>query len=124
MNQHVPHPYLAKLDRVLDRMGGLYTAKDILDRVELGSMQMFSENDSIAITQISVYPQRRVLDIIAVVGGIGDLRVLHDRILEFASHVGVGVIQAYGRRGWLADAEKRGWKVKARSFVYRRDMML
>lgn len=122
MNAHVPHPYTDKLNRVLDRMGGLYTARDILDRVEIGSMQMFAKNDSIAVTQISVYPQRRVLDIIAVVGDVADLRALHDEILKFAKDVGVGVIQAYGRKGWLADAEMRGWKVKARSFVYRRDM--
>jgi hypothetical protein len=122
MNAHVEHPYVAKLNRVLARMGGIYTAADILEKVGLGTMQMFAEGDSIAITQISVYPQKRVLDIIAVVGSIKDLRILHDRILTFAAEVGVDVIQAYGRGGWMADALKRGWTVKARSFVYHRGL--
>ena len=30
MTAHVPHPYYAKLKRILDRMGGLYTLNDIL----------------------------------------------------------------------------------------------
>ena len=123
MNAHVdPHPYLKKLDRVLDRMGGLYTAADILERVNLGSMQMFAEGDTIAVTQISIYPRQRVLDVIAIVGNVEDARVLHDRITEFAERVGVSVIQAYGRKGWFGDSKRRGWKVKASSFVYQKDM--
>jgi hypothetical protein len=59
---------------------------------------------------------------LAVVGKLEELRTLHDRILIFASEVGAGVIQAYGRRGWLPDAERRGWKIKAKNYVYQRDM--
>jgi hypothetical protein len=85
-------------------------------------MQSFAENNSWAITQISIYPKARVLEIVAVVGDIDDLRVLHDRVLEFAATMGIGVINAYGRKGWLPDARKRGWRVKARSFIYQRNM--
>jgi hypothetical protein len=49
-------------------------------------------------------------------------RVLHDRILVFAAEVGASVIQAYGRAGWMPDAKRHGWKVKARNFVYQRDI--
>jgi hypothetical protein len=103
-------------------MGGLYLASDILRLVREGRMQMFAEGDSIAVTQICNFPRGKVLEIIAVVGDINDLRTLHDRLLIFAAEIGASVIQAFGRKGFMPDAERRGWRVKARSFVYQRDM--
>lgn len=122
MNILAPHPYVKKLDRVLDRMGGMYRASDMLAEVRAGKMQMFAEGDSIAVTQIAVFPRGKALEILAVVGDIDELRVLHDRLLVFAAEIGASIIQAYGRKGWLQDAERRGWKVKARSFVYQREV--
>jgi hypothetical protein len=119
---HTPHPYLKKLDRVLDRMGGLYNARDILNAVEASKMQMFAEGDSIAITQIGIYPRAKVLEILGVIGNLEDLRTLHDRLLIFAAETGCSAIQAYGRKGFFADAERRGWRIKARAYVYRKDM--
>lgn len=118
----VPHPYERKLQKVLEAMGSLYTIQDILTALHAGKMQMLAENDSIAVTQICCFPRAKVLEILAVVGDLEDLRILHDRVLNFAEKIGAGVIQAYGRRGWFADAKQRGWKVKARSFVYQREM--
>jgi hypothetical protein len=103
-------------------MGGLWLPSDILSAVHEGKMQMFAEGDSIAVTQISLYPRAKVLEIILVTGDIAALRILHDRLLTFAAEIGAGVIQAYGRKGWLEDAQRRGWKVKARAFVYQREL--
>jgi hypothetical protein len=114
--------YHRKLARVLDRMGGLYTLNDILTAIGTGKMQSFAEGNSWAITQISSYPRTKVLEIIAVVGDIDELRILHDRIMVFAAEIGASVIQAYGRKGWITDAKQRGWRVKSRSFVYQKDM--
>jgi hypothetical protein len=122
MNVLAPHPYVRKLDRVLDRMGGLYLTSDILRMVREGRMQMFAEGDSIVVTQIALFPRAKMLEIVAVVGDLNELRILHDRLLTFAAEIGANIIQAYGRKGWLEDAQKRGWKVKARSFVYQREL--
>jgi hypothetical protein len=114
--------YHHKLARVLDRMGGLYGLNDILDRIADGRMQSFVEGNSWIITQIVSFPRAKVLEVFAAVGDIDDLRILHDRILEFAAEIGAGVIRAYGRKGWLPDAAQRGWRVSARYFVYTKDM--
>lgn len=122
MTAHVPHPFERKLWRLLDRMGGLYTPRDILDACHAGEMQMHAEGDSIVITKIGLFPRARVLEVIAAIGDIDQLRILHDRILAFADRENCSVIQAFGRKGWIADAKSRGWKVKARAFVYQREM--
>jgi hypothetical protein len=116
------HPYHAKLARVLDRMGGLYTLNDILDLIADGRMQSFVEGESWALTRIAQYPRAKVVEVLAVVGRLDEARILHDRILIFAAEVGASVIQAYGRTGWMPDARRRGWKVKAKNYVYQRDM--
>jgi hypothetical protein len=116
------HPYHKKLARVLDRMGGLYVLNDILTEVSQGRMQSFVEDESWALTRVAQYPRAKVVEVLAVVGKLDKARVLHDRILVFAAEVGASVIQAYGRAGWMPDAKRHGWKVKARNFVYQRDI--
>jgi hypothetical protein len=122
MTAHVSHPYEKKLNRALDRMGGLWLASDLVSDVMAGKKQMFCLNDSIAVTQISLYPRAKVLEVIVAVGDLDELRQLHDNLLKFAAEVGANVVQAYGRRGWIPDATQRGWKVKARAFTYQREM--
>jgi hypothetical protein len=116
------HPYNKKLARVLDRMGGLYTINDILSEIAQNKMQSFVEGESVAITRIALYPRCKVVEVLAVIGKVDEARVLHDRVLIFAAEVGAGVIQAYGRKGWLHDAQRRGWKVIAENYVYQKDM--
>ena len=114
--------YAHKLDRLLDRMGGLYLASDLIKTVNEGRMQVHVENDSVAITQISLYPRARVLDVIGAVGNLGDLRKVHNKVLQYAHFVDAGVVRTYGRSGWLPDAKERGWRIKARNYVYQKDM--
>ncbi len=120
--KHVPHPYVAKLKRTLARAGDLYTVDDIRAELAQNRMQSFVEGESLAITRIALYPRCKVVEILAVVGRLDEARVLHDRVLIFASEVGARVIQAYGRQGWLHDAQRRGWKVIAENYVYQRDI--
>jgi hypothetical protein len=116
------HPYHKKLARVLDRMGGLYTVNDILEAIAARRMQSFVEGESWALTRIAIYPRCKVVEVLAVVGRLDEARVLHDRVLVFAAEVGASVIQAYGRSGWMPDAKRHGWKVKAKNYVYQKDM--
>ena len=116
------HPYNKKLARVLARAGNLYTLNDILTELAQNKMQSFVEGESVAITRIAVYPRAKVVEVLAVIGRIDEARALHDRILIFAAEVGARVIQAYGRHGWLHDAQRRGWKVIAENYVYQRDV--
>ena len=116
------HPYHRKLARVLDRMGGLYVLNDILTEIAQGRMQSFVEDESWALTRVAQYPRAKVVEVLAVVGRLDKARVLHDRILVFAAEIGAGIVMAYGRSGWMPDAEKRGWKIKTKNYVYQKEM--
>ena len=116
------HPYHAKLARLLDRMGGLYTVSDILAAIAAGHMQSFAEGDSWAITQVVQFPRARLLEILIALGDIDECRTLHSRILQYARDNGIGLVQAYGRRGWLDHPLTSGWKIRTKAFLYQREL--
>ena len=116
------HPHHRKLERLLVRMGGLYTLHDILTAIAEGKMQSFVEGDTWAITKIAVFPRARLLEILIVVGDLGDCQKLLDRIYQFADENDIGLVQAYGRRGWLDHPLTAGWKIRTKSFLYQREM--
>ena len=116
------HPHHRKLERLLDRMGGLYTLHDILTAIAEGKMQSFVEGDTWAITKIAVFPRARLLEILIVVGDLKDCQRLLDRIYQFADENDIGLVQAYGRRGWNADAKSHGWKVRTTSYLYQKEL--
>lgn len=116
------HPYHQRLARVLDRMGGVYLVSDILEAIAAGRMQSFAHGDTWAVTKVVDFPRARMLEILAVVGDHEQSRRLHERIINYAKENGIALIQAYGRRGWLPDANANGWKVKTTSYLYQREL--
>jgi hypothetical protein len=111
-----------KLGRVLDRMGGIYTVDDLLERIADGRMQSFATNSSWMVTQVVAYPRARQLQVVAMVGDIADADHMNDELTGYADRNNIALISAVGRRGWMQDGRERGWRVKARSFLYQREM--
>ena len=103
-------------------MGALYTVADLLAAISEDRMQSFAEGNSWAVTQIVDFPRARQLQIVAAVGDMPDMLTLHDRILEYADSINAGIVSTLGRRGWFHHALARGWKVKARNFLFHREM--
>jgi hypothetical protein len=103
-------------------MGATYTVNDILAAIAAGKMQSFAEGDSWAITQVVAFPRTKLLEVLIAIGDLEQCRRLHDRILQYAQDNDIGLVQAYGRRGWIGDAARRGWKVKTTSYLYQREL--
>jgi hypothetical protein len=114
--------YEQKLARVLDRMGGLYLLDDILARIADGRMQSFAVNNSWVITQIDCYPRARTLHVVAMVGDLEDRDEIEQRLITFADEQNAGLISTHGRMGWLPHARELGWRTKARSFLFQKEM--
>jgi hypothetical protein len=114
--------YHKKLARVLDRMGGLYTLQDILVAIADGKMQSFAVNNSWAITEVQDFPRARQLQVIALVGDLTDRDALHAAVLDYAREVNAGLVAAHGRFGWIPDALQRGWRLKAKNYLYHREL--
>src|SRR5580693_5822362 len=95
--------YHRKMERALDRMGGLFTLNDILTAIAEGRMQSFVHDNSWAITQVNQYPRARTLQLVAIVGHLEDIDALHEQILSYADQANCGLLSTYGRLGWIRE---------------------
>ena len=114
--------YAQKMARVLDAMGGLYLVDDLLTEIANGTMQSFAQGNSWAITQLQTYPRARKLHVVALVGDLGDTEALNDKVLAYARDNGVGLVSTYGRRGWMEHGHELGWRLKARGFLWHKEL--
>ncbi|HWY25847.1 MAG TPA: hypothetical protein VNX47_13065 [Nevskia sp.] len=114
--------YHRKMARALDRMGGLYTLQDLLVAIAENRMQGFAVNNSWAITQVQDFPRARKLQIVAMVGDLADVDELQAKVLTYARDVNAGLVSAYGRLGWIPHARELGWRLKAKNYLYHKDM--
>jgi hypothetical protein len=114
--------YQAKLAKALARAGGLYTPSDILERIADGRMQAHVSRETIAVTEISVYPRRRVLTIIILVGDLEEGENLHAQVLAFARKMDCDAIITQGRVGWARLAKSHGWNTVSTNMVFRKEV--
>jgi len=114
--------YLAKLARGLARAGGLYELSDLLERIADGRMQAHVSHETICVTEISVYPKRRVLSIIILVGDLEDGESLHKQVFDFARKMECEAIITQGRVGWARLAKSHGWKTVSTNMVFRKEV--
>lgn len=109
--------YVAKCKRALAEMGGTHSLEDILAAIESGQMQSFAEGNTWAVTQIFDTPQKRVLEIVLVIGDLPEARRLHDIVEAWGRQHGCTLVRTFAREGWLPDARARGWTVGHRIFL-------
>lgn len=99
----------AQTEDVLRRMGGTHTVEDVLDAINKGTMQSFSDGDTWVVTQVIVFPQKRVLEIFLVVGTLEGVQRIEPAVMDFAKQVEAGLVRAFGRDGWLPVSKGYGW---------------
>ena len=114
--------YRMKLAKALERAGGLYELSDLLERIADGRMQAHVSRETVAVTEISVYPKRRVLTIILLAGDLEDGEDLHRQVLAFARRVEVDAIVTQGRDGWARLAKNHGWEIVSKNTIFRKEV--
>ena len=124
MNAITPNAdvYRGKLAKALERAGDLYSLTDLLERIADGRMQAHVSRETIAVTEISVYPKRRVLTIILLVGDLEDGENLHAQVLDFARKMECDAIITQGRVGWARLAKSHGWQTVSTNMVFRKEV--
>jgi hypothetical protein len=114
--------YRARLAEALRRAGDLYSLEDILERLRDGRMQAHVSRETIAVTEISVYPLRRVVTIILLAGDLEDGEDLHEQVFAFARKMECDAVVAQGRVGWARLAKSHGWRTVSTNMVFRKEV--
>ena len=94
------------LDRGREHTEGELETDDYLEELSDGNMQLWvaTENSglhSIMVTQIAVYPQKKVLKILSMAGSdFPKLYEFNDMVESFAIKTGCSGMELWGRKGW------------------------
>ena len=101
------------IQSALNKGGNTHEFKDIVDVIISGNMQLWLGANGCAITEIVVYPNKKVLHVFLAGGdkglGIEQITDMHDDAIEFGKQQGCVGMTVTGRKGWKKVLQSRGW---------------
>lgn len=100
---------LVKMERALKLGLDLYNLDDIDKALKTGDMQSHTVGDTVAITRINCWPQRKAVDVVFVVGNIDEAMQLEREIEDWGKDIGADLMTAIGREGWWR-LRTPGWR--------------
>lgn len=102
---------LQGLDRGCFSQGrGTHDFWDIVDGVYSGHMQLWPRAKGCLVTEVVVYPKRKILNVFLGAGELDELADMHQDIIKWARDSGCDGASINGRRGWVRAFKQYGWK--------------
>ena len=98
------------IESALEYSGGTHDFKDVCDGVLSGHMQLWAGDEGCAVTEITVYPKRKVLHVFLAGGKMDQILDFEESAANFAKLNGCDGMTLAGRKGWARVHRDRGWK--------------
>jgi len=97
------------IEAALAYSGGTHSFQDIVDGVISGRMQLWAGDSGCAVTEISVYPKKKVLHVFLAAGDMNQIIDFQDSAIQFAKMNGCDSMTIAGRSGWKRVLDKHDW---------------
>ena len=97
------------IEAALAYSGGTHSFQDIVDGVISGRMQLWAGDSGCAVTEISVYPKKKVLHVFLAAGDMSQIIDFQDSAIQFAKMNGCDSMTIAGRSGWKRVLDKHDW---------------
>lgn len=101
------------IEAALEYSGGSHTFDDIVDLVRSGKAQLWPAPRGCAVTEIVVYPQKRVLHLFLAGGELDQLRDMFNDAADWGRAQGCEAMTLSGRVGWSRVMRPDGWRQTA-----------
>ena len=98
------------IESALAYSGGTHEYRDIVDGVLEGRMQLWAGDSGCAVTEISVYPKKKVLHVFLAAGDMDQIIDFQDSAIQFAKMNGCDSMTIAGRSGWKRVLDKHDWR--------------
>lgn len=98
------------IESALVYSGGTHTFDDIVRAVYAGHMQFWPAERGCAITEILVYPQKKVLHVFLAAGEMDQIVDMDESAVEFARLNECNGMSIAGRKGWSRVLKDKGYK--------------
>ena len=102
--------YRKWIEDALAYSGGTHTFDDIAKGIKTGHMQLWPTEKACAVTEIVVYPQKKVLHVFLAAGDLGQITDAIDAVAAWGIQQGCESLTMNGRHGWKRVLDKKGWK--------------
>lgn len=98
------------IDSALEHSGGTHLFEDVAREVLSGRMQLWSAPRGCAVTEIVVYPRKKVLHVFLAGGEMDQLIEMIDSAASWGQQQGCTGMTLAGRHGWSKVLSKHDWK--------------
>jgi len=96
----------------LEYSGGTHDIDDVFRAILEGRMQLWPAEEGCLVTEILLYPRKKVLHIFLAGGEMNQLTDMHHDVIEWAKAQGCTALTLSGRKGWSRALAKFGWEEK------------
>lgn len=108
------------IESALAYSGDTHDFMHIVDGVISGNMQLWMSDSGCAVTEITVYPKKKVLHVFLAAGDMEQILDFEESAREFGKRNGCTEMTIAGRPGWTKILGKRDWEESFR--VLRREI--
>ena len=121
MNAHTQIDELARcrpwIEAALEYSGGTHNFDDVVSGLAEGKMQLWPAPKGCIVTEIEVYPRKKVLNVFLGAGELDQLMDMHKDVIAWSKAQGCVAVTITGRYGWKKPLTKHGWKPLHASYV-------
>jgi hypothetical protein len=108
------------IEDALEYSGHTHSFADICRGVLNGDFQLWPNDNGCAVTEITVYPTKKVFHVFLAGGHLSDITDMEESAAIWGKSCGCSLMTIAGRKGWLKVLGKRGWR--ERFVVLERDI--
>ena len=104
------------IEAALEYSGGTDNFVDVAEGIIQGNMQLWPSPRGCIVTEIVVYPRKKVLNVFLGGGKLDQLLDMHNDVTAWAKSYGCEALTITGRFGWKKPLKAHGWKPLHASF--------
>ena len=105
------------IEAALVYTGGTHEWDDIVDSIAKGTMQLWAADRGCIVTEIVVYPRKKVLNIFLAGGELDQILDMDNDVKKWAEQHGCSAATMSGRIGWKKPLAPLDWKMQHVSFL-------
>lgn len=105
------------IEDALEYSGGTHDFDDIVRGIYEQRMQLWPSEKGCIVTELVVYPKKKVINIFLGGGELNQLLDMHSDVISWAKSQGCSGMTMTGRFGWKKPLSAHGWKVLHQSYA-------
>ena len=105
------------IEAALEYSGGTHDFIDVAEGIYKGTMQLWPTPKGCIVTEIVVYPRKRMLNVFLGGGELEQILDMHKDVIQWAKAPGCTALTMTGRGGWKKTLANHGWKQLHSSYV-------